>query len=329
MSKLSIIIVNWNVIQLLSNCLDSIKKNLADIDYEVIVVDNASTDGSAQILKEKYPWITLIENKNNEGFARANNQGFEIARGEYILILNPDTLIKGGSIQKMINVLNTNSYIGIVGPRIVDEYGSITPACKRKSLNLKHILIRRFQIEKVAMFLINRIEYLRRNYYRSFYKSSTVSCLQGACMLVRKKHLDTVGYFDENVPMYLDDIDLCYRFKKSNFELYYCAESEIIHFCGASTKKSTKPKSLDLMVYKAVDVFFTKHKNILYVFIHRMILFFSNLMLISFDIISLPITIIICKDYILSLINKHFNALVYSLTGQLIIHDFRNYTKSK
>jgi len=322
---LSIIIVNWNVKYLLSNCLNSIKEYLSDIDYEVIVIDNASTDSSAQILKERYPWIRLIENKENQGFARANNQGFKMAKGKYILILNPDTIIKKNSIQKMIKRLESDPEIGIVGPRIVNEDGKIAPTCKRSGINLIDLFLKKFLFKKMTFFMIDHITFLKKVYYRRFYRSEPTPCIEGACMLVRKNDLDVVGYFDENIPMYLDDRDLCYRFRQKGFKVFYCADAEIIHICGASTKKAEKSKLFDILASQAVDTFFTKHANYIYVFVHRIILLFSSIWLLFIDVIIFPVVVLIAHKYMLSVIVKHLYTVQYSITGKIAILNFKNY----
>ena len=316
MLKLSIVIVNWNVIDLLSSCIDSLKTHLADMAYEIIVVDNASIDDSAAVLREKYSDVIVIANDSNRGFSKANNQGFKIAKGEYILILNPDTLIKDDSIQKMIKVLESDKKIGMVGPRIFDEAGVITPPCRRSNISLGYLFCRHFLLQKIYYYSVNKAGFLRRKYERKFYKSEPVDCIQGACMLVRKRDLDNVGFFDETIPMYLDDRDLCYRFNKAGLTVFFAADAEIIHYCGASMKKSAMAKMYDIVSIQAADAFLLKHKTVFYVIAHHLMLCAAAVVLISIDILLFPILFFTMRGYILSIIKKHFYIFLYGLTGK-------------
>jgi len=320
---LSIIIVNWNVIELLANCLESIRVNLKGIEYEVIVVDNASIDGSATIIRSRYPWVRVIANQRNEGFSRANNQGLRVATGEYLLLLNPDTLIKDDSIQKLMAVLERNQSIGIVGPRLVDADGVVSPDCKRKrTFGFVDQFLDRFLVLRVLAFFIRCSPTLNKLYQKRFYRSEACSCLVGACMLTRRGCLDVVGYFDETVPMYLDDVDFCYRFRKAGLDVYYCAEAEIVHFCGASTKKSVEEKMVYLLACQAADVFFKKHRTRFHIVIHRCILFFSSLLLLTVDFALLPVTLFTHRIDVVPLIKKHLQTIRYSLTGRLNVVNF-------
>jgi len=322
MIKLSIVIVNWNVVELLSNCLISIAQRLEDVAYEVIVIDNNSGDNSVGIIRAKFPWVTVIENKENAGFARANNQGFAIARGEFILILNPDTILREQAVQRMMHVLGVDSKIGIVGPRIVTENGEIDRSCKREFPNFKDIFINSFLIAKAIFFFTRMDSFFKKFYYKKFYISSVCACLTGACMLTKKLYLEKVGFFDETLPMYLDDIDLCYRFNKAGFLVYYSSEAEILHIRGSSTKKTANAKLFDLMTYRARDIFFSKHKNILYVVFHRLILLCASLFSILIDILLLPVLVLLKRPYLEAILSKHLFTFWYCLTGRITLKHF-------
>ena len=312
--ELSVIIVNWNVSELLDKCIASISHSFMDRSYEVIVVDNASRDGSLQMLSSKYPWVKVIANESNNGFARANNQGIEISEGDYILLLNPDTIVKRDTINKLFGSFLIDPSIGMVGPLIFDENGKITPACKRKTPNLLNIIAKRFLIEKIILLIVNKIQSFQRIYNKHYYISECVECIQGACMLMKKDALDKVGYFDTTIPMYLDDNDLCFRFNKKGYKIYYCADAELIHVCAASTEKSGKAKSFDIMTYSALDTFFMKHKSVLHLIIHRVILLFSALLLLIVDLIILPFLFMTRRHYIQDLLRKHLSTIKYSLS---------------
>ncbi|MFA6217698.1 MAG: glycosyltransferase family 2 protein [Candidatus Omnitrophota bacterium] len=314
---LSIIIVNWNVKHLICDCLNSIKTNLSDLQYEVIVVDNASSDGSVVTLSEHYPWVKLIINNLNCGFSRANNQGFKISQGEYVLILNPDTLIKDKSIQNMIMMFSLYSEVGIVGPRIVDQNGDIEFSCKRRHLNLVGLILKRIMLEKIFVNLVTRFNFLKKIFYKKFYKTEVAECLSGACMLVRRIDLEKVGYFDESVPMYLDDKDLCFRFWKVGYKNYFCSEAEIIHIGGASTKKTDNSKLFDVLVYQSIDIFFLKHGKYFNFLLHRITLVLTSVFFLFIDIVLL--VFIWNKKYVVSIISKHLFTLKYCFCGKIKI----------
>lgn len=316
-TALSVVIVNWNVAGLLAGCIDSIEKNLADVAHEVIVVDNASADESVTIVKSRFPFVRLIENRKNSGFARANNQGFEVAKGEYILILNPDTLIKDDSVQKMIRVLEKNPDIGMVGPRIVDENGRITPECKRQDITLWRLFLKRLHIKRVTDLFFNRDKY--------FLTSEPTAFLQGSCMLVRKRDLDRIGYFDENVPMYLDDIDLCHRFRKAGFKVFYESGAGIIHFGRASTKKVGNPGLFNSLACQGTDKFLYKHKGVIHVVINHIILFFASLFSMIADIFVIPLVFLSGKRGRASdILFNHIGMFIYSLSFKVIAKDIES-----
>jgi GT2 family glycosyltransferase len=214
----------------------------------------------------------------------------------------------------MLAIIEENDEIGMVGPIIIDEEGTITPPCKRNVPSLIDLFLKLFLIEKISLYIINKNQILKRIYNRRYFKSEYVQCISGACMLIKRKALDKVGYFDEAIPMYFEDNDLCFRFTKAGYKIYYCADAELIHICGASTKKTGKTKSFDLMVYKASDAFLKKHKTSMYFLIHRLILFSSALLFLGIDIILFPFLFQFKRNYLKSIIEKHFYTLLYALS---------------
>jgi len=277
--KLSVVIVNWNVKELLAKCLESIFQTSGGLGLEVIVVDNASSDDSAGMLKRDFKNVILIENKQNIGFGAANNLGIKICKGEYILILNPDTEIIGEGLRKMVDFMDRNPNAGAVGPRILNSDGSIQMTCARNFPTLSTeffwltTLIRRFPKNKV----IGR-------YLMSFWdheEKREVDCLSGASMMIRKSAAENLKYFDEDYFMYGDDVDLCYRIKKAGWKIWYLPEAEIIHYGGGSSKGIAETAAIYDRI--AIATFFKKHHGILTVIAYRIMCIFIGL---SMSIIS-------------------------------------------
>jgi len=253
--KLSIIIVNYNVEYFLEQCVNSVLKALSEIKGEIIVVDNCSIDGSVEMVKNKFPEVNLIENKENTGFAKANNQAIEIASGEYILLLNPDTVVEEDTFTKCLEFLDHNVDVGGLGVKMIDGKGEFLPESKRglptpwvafyKIFGLSSIF------RKSRKFGRYHLSYLDKN------KNHQIEILSGAYMLMRKSALDKVGFLDEKFFMYGEDIDLSYRLIKAGYLNYYYSDTSIIHYKGESTKKSSV--NYVFVFYKAMIIFAKKH----------------------------------------------------------------------
>lgn len=253
--KLSVVIVNYNVKFFLEHCLYSVQRAVADIDAEVFIVDNNSVDGSVQMLKSKFPDFTLIENKENVGFAKANNQAMRIAKGEYILLLNPDTVVEEDTFSKCIEFMDFHPDCGGLGVKMIDGHGKILKESKRgfptpwasfcKMSGLTSLFP---HSKRYAQYYMGHLSYEETN---------QVDILAGAYMMMRKECLDKVGLLDEDYFMYGEDIDLSYRITLGGYKNYYFPEAEIIHYKGESTKKA----SLNYVYtfYNAMAIFARKH----------------------------------------------------------------------
>jgi len=321
--KLSIVIVNWNVGDLLCACLDSIYQNVQSLDFEIIVVDNSSTDSSVAMVKKQYPEVKLILNRFNEGFARANNQAFRMSTGKFILILNPDTLIKDNAIQEMISAFEKDEKIGMVGPLIFDGDGMITLDCRRDCPTILNSLAKLFLLEKLFLILIKKMSFLKESFLVKYYSPSFVKCIQGACMMVSRDALFEAGLFDETIPMYLDDKDLCFRFSLRGFKILYWPNARIIHLCGASTLKSKQAKLFDVMVFGSTDFFFSKHYGPFHSILYRLMLAVAGLIFFATDLL---ISIVPGKRRLASiLMEKHIKVFVYGITGSLKLNNFKSY----
>jgi len=255
MNDLSIIIVNYNVKQFLINLVESIYKAVKSISFEIIVVDNASEDGSIETLQNKYPEVRLIANKVNVGFGAANNQALQLAKGKYLLLLNPDTIVNEDTFTKMISFFNNNNEVGIAGCKVLNPDGTLQLACRRsfpgpwtsftKVIGLSQLF------PGTKLFARYNLTYLDEN------KSYEVDAVSGAFMMIRREVYEKIGGFDQQFFMYGEDLDICYRAQKAGFKVYYVHSTEIIHYKGESTKRSTIDETK--VFYDAMQLFVRKH----------------------------------------------------------------------
>ncbi len=253
--KLSIVIVSYNVKHFLDQCLYSVQAALKGIDAEVFVVDNLSGDGSCEMVQEKHPWVQLIENRQNTGFAVANNQAIRVSHGEYVLLLNPDTLVQEQTFHRCIEFMDNHPEAGALGIKMIDGKGNYLPESKRG-----------LPTPAVAFYKISGIIKLRpkSERYAKYYmghlpndQTNEIEILAGAFMFMRKRTLDEVGLLDEDFFMYGEDIDLSYRIIKGGYKNYYLPEPSIIHYKGESTKKGSI--NYVMVFYKAMILFAQKH----------------------------------------------------------------------
>ncbi|MFD0861203.1 glycosyltransferase family 2 protein [Sungkyunkwania multivorans] len=245
--KLSVIILNYNVCHFLEQCIRSVKAAIADIDAEIIVVDNCSPDNSAAMVSEKFPDVVLISNDNNIGFARANNQAAALAKGTYLCILNPDTVVGEDVFIKALAFAEAQRQFGILGSKLIDGTGNFLPESKR-GLPTPGIAL-------TKMWSATR----SKKYYASHLQendSGEVEVLVGAFMLLKKELYRQVGGFDERYFMYGEDIDLSYTVLQAGYRNFYFGETAIIHYKGESTVKNYEYAR---RFSKAMSIFYKKH----------------------------------------------------------------------
>ena len=251
--KLTIIIVNYNVKYFLEQCLDSVFLAVKDLPTEVFVVDNCSTDGSREYLQSRFPNVIYIENQENVGFARANNQAIALARGEYILLLNPDTVIGENALTNVCRFMDENPQAGASGVKMLDGYGHFLLESKRGFPSPWNSFCKMLRLSKLfpasKRFGGYHLKYLDKD------SVHPVDILAGAFMLVRKEAIEKAGSLDEHFFMYGEDIDWSYRFSCAGYTNYYFPEP-IIHYKGESTKKDIKYVK---HFYEAMLIFFNKH----------------------------------------------------------------------
>jgi GT2 family glycosyltransferase len=270
---LSIIIVNYNVKYFLEQCLISVKAAVEGVSAEIFVVDNASSDDSVDLIRQKFPEINLIANSENLGFSKANNQAIHKANGQYILLLNPDTVVESDTFYKCLDYMGNNTSVGALGVRMIDGSGAFLPESKRgfpspwaafcKFVGLSSL----FPNSKT--FNQYHLGYLKEN------ETSEVDVLSGAFMMLRKKALDKSGLLDEAYFMYGEDIDLSVRIKQNGYKVVYFPGTSIIHYKGESTKKSSL--NYVKIFYNAMVIFSEKHfsgeKKNMYLFFLKMAIY--------------------------------------------------------
>lgn len=239
---LSIIIVNWNACKVLHDCLASIRNSCGALEVETFVVDNDSIDGSREMVERDFPEVHLINSGSNMGFGKANNLAIPQAKAPYVFFLNPDTIVKQNTLEKMCAFLDNNPETGLIGCKMIDAEGY--PAelpLQMEATPFKRLLLQIFFTNKSA----NIIESVFPSH--NPLESGYLKNLYGACLMVRKKVLDEVGYFDEQFFMYAEDVDLCQRIYKKGWKIYYMSEVDIIHLEGKASDKAPKEFSIVTM----------------------------------------------------------------------------------
>jgi len=252
---LSIIIVNYNVKEFLQNLIHSIEKASSNITKEILIIDNASDDGSVEFIKEKFPLVKLIANQKNLGFGKANNIGLKEATGKYILLINPDTIVAEDTFEKMIKFFESNVSAGLAGCKILNPDGTLQLACRRSfpgpwtSFTKVTGLSSLFSNSRI--FARYNLTYLDEN------QTYEVDAISGSFMMMRKEVYEKVGGFDEQFFMYGEDLDLCYRIQKAGYKVFYVHTTQIIHYKGESTKRSSLDETK--VFYNAMHLFVKKH----------------------------------------------------------------------
>lgn len=236
-ADLTVIIVNWNTVDLLDDCLRSVLDyGPAGLSQEIVVVDNASSDGSVEHLRTNWPSVKLIANDENVGFCRANNQAIRVSEAPYLLLINTDARLRAGCVNTMLGYLQHDPRAGVVGPRLVYGDGSFQRWTAGQSLSLGSCATYLLGLDRLAARHQARAGmYLNYDIAEPF-KPGWVS---SAVMLVRRAALDEIGAFDESIFVYMDDVDLCQRATDAGWNTWYAAETTAVHFMGASSRRAT------------------------------------------------------------------------------------------
>ncbi len=268
-SDLSVVIVSWNVEEQLRAGLQSLYAHTQQISYEVFVVDNASKDGSPEMIAAEFPKVQLLRNPANVGFARANNQAITLSKGRYVLLLNPDTFLHDDALSRMVSFLDHRADIGVLGCKVLTAEGKIDPRCARRFPTLWGEL---FELTRLSYrFPHNRLfgEYLMT--YWDHGDSREVDAISGACLMVRRAAIEQVGLLDESFFLYGEDLDWCYRLKKAGWKVFYYSEAEIIHIGSQSTRQLKEETALER--FRSRYKFFRKHVGRGYAWIYKTLVF--------------------------------------------------------
>jgi GT2 family glycosyltransferase len=268
LTDVSIIIVNYNTISLLRDCLTSLMQTECRV-CELIVVDNASADGSAEMVASEFPGVVLVRNRQNAGFSKANNQGMKLAKGKYLLLLNSDTVVRAGAVEIMAEFLDSQAAVGAVTCKLLNADGTIQASISNRPgpvllffrlLGVSRLVsgdrARRWLSRTCGFFLGKTI----RSYlapYTAHDSPVEVENISGACMMLRREVVQQVGFLDEGFFMYFEDMDYCVRLQNAGWKMYYLPQGEIIHLGGMSS--GGRMRNYSVHSYRALFHFYRKH----------------------------------------------------------------------
>jgi GT2 family glycosyltransferase len=253
--RVSVVIVNWKTPKLLARCLDSIARDRGASGFEILVVDNNSGDGSVEMLRRDYPTVTTIANADNVGFSRACNQVIPKAEGTFILLLNPDAEIKDDAISTLADFMERTPDCGAAGPKVLNADGSLQLACRRAFPTPEAAF---YRVTYLSRLFPNHPTFARYNLGSADPdKETDVDALSGSCMMVRRDVVEQIGLLDEDIFMFGEDIDWCWRIKQAKWRVVYTPESVVYHLHGASSR--LRPIGTTINLHKGMEVFYRKH----------------------------------------------------------------------
>lgn len=261
---LSIIIVSWNVRELLAQCLHSIAANRHGLELEVIVVDSASSDGTPQMVREQFPWVRLEACTDNVGFPRGNNIGLGLARGQYILLLNPDTVVVDDALQSLVAYLEENEGVGVVGPQLLNGDGSVQSS-RRRFPTVALGFLESTWLESYAP------DSMLRRYYvldRPDDEVLEVDWVTGAALMTRRAVVEAVGGLDEAYYMYFEEPDFCRRVKQAGWRVVYLPQAKIVHYVGKSSEQAVTARHINF--HRAKLRYYRKYHGALLAFVMRL-----------------------------------------------------------
>lgn len=259
---LSIVIVNYKTKELTANCIDSVIRETKGVSYEIILVDNASNDGSCEYLKVTYPGIRVIENKENLGIAKANNQGIKASRGRYILMLNSDTIVLDDCLAKCLKFAKSRNDAGIIGCKVLDKNRSLQYSCYHKPNLLTELVCFTKDILKASWDPVNYFKYML---YWKHDSVKEVECLSSCFFWIDREIVKEAEYFDENIFMYYDDTEYCIRLReRTGYKVYYYPFAEIIHLKGSRSSDLRHDPRTPLILFRSAQYYFEKSYGTFY-----------------------------------------------------------------
>lgn len=268
----SVIIVNWNTRDLLRDCLKSVYEQTKDILFEVIVIDNASSDGSVDMVKSEFCQVVLIENKQNRGFAAGVNQGIAVAKGRYALVLNSDTIVCDNAIGKTMRYADKHPEAALVGCQVLDNSNTIQMTCFRFP-SVLNLFLHTFALNKI----FKKHHFLGREWMLWWPRDSEreVEVVSGSFMLVRRNAIDDIGLMDEDYFLYYEETDWCYRFAKAGWKILFWPGAKIIHCHGGRNSSKQEALKMAVQMQKSCLIFFKKHRDIVSYITVRLLLMIS------------------------------------------------------
>jgi GT2 family glycosyltransferase len=252
--QLSVIVVSWNTRELLRKCLQTLLLEIKEIEGEVFLVDNDSADGSAQMVASEFPTVNLIANSTNRGFAAANNQALELCKGQYVLLLNPDTEVRPDAIKTLLEFMTQHPRAGIVAPQLLNSDGTIQQSC-RAFPTFFNLLVELLGLSRLFPNVQRFREYKMLDWNHD--DERQVDQPEGACLLLRRQVIDEVGNLDEGFFMLFEEVDWCYRIKESGWEIWFTPSARVVHHYGQSIKQ-VKAKMI-LSSHRGLYRFWYKH----------------------------------------------------------------------
>ena len=289
--ELSIVIVNWKSREFLKNCLKSIHANCDSLEYEIVVIDNASYDGCKEMLESRFPDVVFIQSNENLGFARANNLAYNKSRGRNVLFLNPDTEIQGHALQTLLEALKTIPDAGMVGAKLLNSDNTLQTTCVTALPSIANQAL-------ASNYLRNHFPswsiWGMRALYSGDQKVSRVEAISGACMLAKREILDRIGCFTTDYFMYAEDMDLCIKVNKTAAKICYVPEAVVVHHGGGSSSSHSESNFSSVMQRESLAKFFELHRGRGYALIYRTSTVLISAVRMAVIVLSSPITI--CKD---------------------------------
>jgi len=254
-SSISIVIVSFNVEKLLKECIESIYAETRDAAFDIWVVDNNSRDNSVQMVRDNFPEVHVIDNDENVGFPKANNQAVVQSQSDYVLLLNPDTIIQDRAIDKMVAFMDSDPKVGVSGCRVLNEDGSLQLACRRSIPTPK---VAFYRLSGLSRLFPNSKTMAKYNLtYLDPNEPNEVDAVSGAFLLIRKDVVDAIGVLDENFFIYGEDMDWCIRAKHAGWKVMYYPDARILHYKGIGCSTNSRKTSYEF--YRAMYLFHKKH----------------------------------------------------------------------
>jgi GT2 family glycosyltransferase len=311
MIDISVSIANFNQCAFLDRCLRSILNTSQGLNLEIFVVDNASYDGSIEIIKDKFPEVILIANSQNRGYAAANNQVIRVSNSRYVLILNNDVIVKPGALQKMVAFMNEHPRLGMLGPRVLNPDGTLQHSCSNLP-SFHSLMCRALYFDK--LFPRNRLtgtlfmSYWKHDYIRE------VGMISGCCMLVRRETIRQVGLMDEQFFFYAEEADWCYRIKESGWKICFLPDAQVIHYGGQSTS-CCATEEIYIQHFRSRLQYFKKHYGLLGVVFAKIILVFHVVMRLCYHWFSRVFLSRQKREYADYKLGLYWSALHWLLNG--------------